>query len=179
MQTGRNPFAERKRIFALFRLCELRQLTQIVFGIREDEMLRWIYLSVYILLWSGSLHQILYTIGSRSPHTKRIGRNWTAPLSSLISFIPPSRGQKLNAMTEDRKDKCEKCGWSFNENPQKCPNCNAPTVTIQGTCVHCGRIGIIQYHPVEHPVPHGGSMLRCKSCSSMEFKNITIIVERK
>lgn len=43
--------------------------------------------SLYILMWSGSLHQILYIIGSRSPHTKRIGRNWTAPLSSYGFFL--------------------------------------------------------------------------------------------
>lgn len=44
--------------------------------------------------WSGSSHQILYTIGSRSPHTKRIGRYGLAPLS-LFLFTSPSREQKL------------------------------------------------------------------------------------
>lgn len=43
----------------------------------------------YILLWGDSLHQILYTIGSRSPHTKRIGRNWMAPLSFVLFSPPP------------------------------------------------------------------------------------------
>ena len=40
------------------------------------------------------MHHILYIIGSRSPHTKRIGRNWMAPLSSFF-VTSPSREQKL------------------------------------------------------------------------------------
>ena len=70
----------------------------VVLGIRENEMLRRIIVYLYILLWSGSLHQILYTTGSRSPHTKRIGRWWMAPLSSLSWFTPPSREQMLMPM---------------------------------------------------------------------------------
>ena len=51
-------FTVRKRIFALFRLRELRQLTQKVFGIREDEMLRGIIVFLYIL--RGAVHCTKY-----------------------------------------------------------------------------------------------------------------------
>ena len=130
-------------------------------------------------MWSGSLHQILYTIGSRSPHTKRIGRNWMAPLSSLCLIPLRAEDNKKNNMSENGKNRCEKCGWDFNKNPQECPNCNAPMVTIQGVCIHCGRIEDIQSHPVEYPIPHEGKMLKCENCGSVEFKNVTIVVERR
>lgn len=82
-------------------------------------------------------------------------------------------------MSEYRKDKCEKCGWDFNENPQKCPNCDAPTMKTEGVCIHCGRIENIQFQPVEHPIPQVGATLTCKNCGSVEFKNVTITVERR
>ena len=64
-------------------------------------------MSIYPL-WSGSLHQILYTIGSRSPHTKRIGRYGLAPLSSLTCFTPPSREKKLRpTRIRDMSMKCK------------------------------------------------------------------------
>ena len=79
--------------------------------------------------WSGSLHQILYTIGSRSPHTKRIGRNWMAPLSSLTCFTPPSREQKLRpTRIRDRfmaLVHCRECGEMISESAPTCPKCGA------------------------------------------------------
>ena len=82
-------------------------------------------------------------------------------------------------MSGNGKNRCEKCGWDFNRNPYECPNCNAPMVTIQGVCIHCGRIEDIQSHPVEHPIPHEGKMLKCENCGSVEFKDVTIVVERR
>lgn len=97
----------------------------------------------------------------------------------VIMFYPSEPRTKTNAMAEGRKDKCEKCGWDFNENPQKCPNCDAPIVTIQGVCVHCGRVEVLHSHPVEYPIPQEGAILKCKNCESVEFKNVSIEAERR
>lgn len=100
-----------------------------------------------------------------------------APLLHLVLHLRAEDNDNTTMCTT--KKVCEKCGWDYEANKETCPNCDAPTVTIEGVCVNDGKVNQIKYHPVSNPVPPEGATLICENCGGREFKNITINAERR
>lgn|GEM_PF-4347168 len=82
-------------------------------------------------------------------------------------------------MSKEHKDKCERCGWDYQENAQICPNCDVPIVLIEGTCVKDGKVEKLECRPMKWMQSQNGTLLKCENCGGTEFKNVSLSIRKE